>query len=91
MEAMGTARTLAAMELLVLDLKKLDWAEYFVATAPDEDSPIENSAVNVDAAHSEALGALLTSLMDRTQEVHFLICDAFLNHQAHIANTTRAS
>jgi uncharacterized circularly permuted ATP-grasp superfamily protein/uncharacterized alpha-E superfamily protein len=77
----------AAIEALVHQITRIDWRA-FVRTAQNEDQP---EAVHATAAHvrAEELEPLLNSLLNSTLEIHTLIADSFLNHQARIAQVSQ--
>jgi uncharacterized circularly permuted ATP-grasp superfamily protein/uncharacterized alpha-E superfamily protein len=86
-EMLETASAPVGIEALIHHLKRIDW-HTFVRTAQDEDQP------NIEAgpaAHvrSEELEPLLRRLLDATMDIHTLIADSFLNHQARIAQVSQ--
>jgi uncharacterized circularly permuted ATP-grasp superfamily protein/uncharacterized alpha-E superfamily protein len=72
----------AAIEELVHQIKRIDW-HAFVRIAQDEDQPEIGTKL---AAHvqTEELEPLLGRLLRSTMDVHGVIADSFLNHQARI-------
>ena len=79
-ESAGLARTLAAIEELVHKIKRLDWQDFVLRTV-EEDAP----RPEVDpAAPSGSLTPLLTNLLGAITDLHHVISDGFLSHQAYI-------
>ncbi len=76
-----------AIDTLVQQIKRIDWRA-FVRAARDEDQPKTDPA---SAAHirTDELEPLLQRLLGSTMEVHTLIADGFLNHQARIAQVAQ--
>ncbi|MEP6672454.1 MAG: circularly permuted type 2 ATP-grasp protein [Chthoniobacter sp.] len=76
-----------AIEGLVHQIKRVEW-QAFVGTAQDEDQP---GAKSSEAPHvrEEELEPLLGRLLQSTMDVHTVIADSFLNHQARIAQVTQ--
>jgi len=79
----GTAKAVSAIETLVEKIKGINWSLY-VRSQDDDERPGQESALLKEEKPRE-LGPLLTQLLDSTLEVHNLIADAFLNHQAQIS------
>lgn len=77
----------ASIEELVHHIKRVDWRT-FVRIAHDEDRP--KAGVN-QASHvqTEELQPLLEQLLQSTMDVHTVIADSFLNHQARIGQVTQ--
>ena len=82
-EMLETAGAAAAIDALIHDIRRIDWPA-FVRAAADEDQP-ETVVAAASAARSHELEPLLQSLIARTFEIHTLLADGFLNHQARIA------
>ena len=86
-EMLETAPAPAAIDELVRHLKRIDWPA-FVRIAGDEDQP-EPATAPASAPHVDELDPLLQRLLARTQEIHTLVADGFLNHQARIAQVAQ--
>jgi uncharacterized circularly permuted ATP-grasp superfamily protein/uncharacterized alpha-E superfamily protein len=84
----STAQTepVAGIESLIAKLKRIDWTGY-VRAAEDEDG-IETEAGGAGEATRE-LEPFVRSLLHETMEIHTLISDSFLSHQAQIARVSR--
>ncbi|MDR3401593.1 MAG: circularly permuted type 2 ATP-grasp protein [Chthoniobacter sp.] len=76
-----------AIEGLVHQIKRVDW-QAFVGTAQDEDQP-EARLSQAPHVQAEELEPLLGRLLRSTMDVHTVIADSFLNHQARIAQVTQ--
>jgi uncharacterized circularly permuted ATP-grasp superfamily protein/uncharacterized alpha-E superfamily protein len=76
-----------AIQALISKLKRIDW-QAFIHAAHDEDQP---KLAPTQAAQTRAneLEPLLQRLLGSTMEIHTLIADSFLNHQAHIAQAAQ--
>ena len=86
-EMIEQASAPVAIEELIHHLKRIDWRA-FVRTAQDEDQP-EMSASNPTHVQAEELEPLLGRLLGSTMDVHTLVADSFLNHQARIAHVSQ--
>lgn len=79
----------AAIDELIHRLHRTDWHAY-VRQPHDED---EVGVMSVDERTrqrpQQALEPLLFQLLNGTLEIHTLICDGFLNHQARIVEVTQ--
>jgi uncharacterized circularly permuted ATP-grasp superfamily protein/uncharacterized alpha-E superfamily protein len=82
-EMLEGAGAAGAIDALIHRITRIDWHSY-VHAAEDEDRPVENGFPSADARTDE-LVPLLRRLLDGTLEIHTLIADSFLNHQARIA------
>jgi len=83
-ESAGLARTLAAIEDLVHRIKRVDWPN-FVRRSIEEDAPRSEAQEPPGNGHpSGALAPLLTNLLSAIMDLHHVISDGFLSHQAHI-------
>ncbi len=76
-----------AIEGLVHQIKRIDW-HAFVRRAQDEDQP-EAKANQAPQVQAEELEPLLGRLLRSTMDVHSVIADSFLNHQARIAQVAQ--
>lgn len=93
----ATRPPLTAIEMLCERLRRIDWSVYFEHsfTPPPEDFPPAPPEPAQDLApapasdelrtQGRALSELLADLIRRTLEIHNVIADVFLNHQAHIS------
>ncbi len=82
-ESGGLAKTLTAIEDLVHRIKRIDWQD-FVRRSVEEDAP--RAEVNPGGEFpSGALTPLLTNLLNAITDLHHVISDGFLSHQAYIA------
>lgn len=91
----ATLPPLTAIETLSERLRRIDWSIYFEHSValPEEDFPAAPGPGPQDGApasaeprgQGKALAELLTDLIRRTMEIHHVIADVFLNHQAHIS------
>jgi uncharacterized alpha-E superfamily protein len=86
-EMLQQASAPVALEGLILQIKRIDW-RVFVRTAQDEDKP-EMSTSHPAHVRAEELEPLLGRLLSSTMDVHTLIADSFLNHQARIAQVSQ--
>ncbi len=85
-EALGSANALAAIELLIQQIRRIDWRPF--VWMPREEEPGANlHEKGLDP--SQKLEPLLRRLLDGTLELHTLISDSFLNHQARIAQVSQ--
>lgn len=82
-DSVGSARTLSAIEDLVHKIKRIDW-QNFVRPLGDDDSPAHAPGAE-GALPAGALAPLLMELLNSTMEIHNVISDGFLSHQAHIS------
>jgi uncharacterized alpha-E superfamily protein len=73
----------AAIDGLVQRIRRIDWRR-FVRPAVDEDQPVRDE-IPARAPQTHNLEPLLQKLLTATLDIHTLIADSFLNHQAHIA------
>lgn len=91
-DSTGAAKTLDGIEALIHKIRRVDWGEYLGRPA-DEDSQHVETGVTVAREPGEtgspALGALLTELVASTLNIHHLISDGFLSHQAYIAEAVQ--
>ena len=83
-------RPLVAFEAFGDKLRRIDWASYFDHPEPateetDEDAPAPANS----RPHGQALSALLGDLLRGTLDLHNVVADVFLNHQAHISTPTQ--
>jgi uncharacterized alpha-E superfamily protein len=76
-----------AIGAFVHQLKRIDW-QPFVRTMEDEDQPKSATAATAHV-RGEELEPLLGRLLGSTMEIHTLIADSFLNHQARIAQVSQ--
>jgi uncharacterized circularly permuted ATP-grasp superfamily protein/uncharacterized alpha-E superfamily protein len=79
-----TASTVSAMDGLIQHVKGIDWKLY---VRPLGDDASTDGASASPAPQAQDLEPLLHGLLAATQEVHNLISDAFLSHQARIAES----
>lgn len=82
-ERSTTSNAPAAFASLIQRIKRIDWAA-FVPLPRDEDR-VERRDGRHGTARPQELGPLLKGLLNETLDLHMLIADCFLNHQAHIA------
>lgn len=85
-EMLETASAPAAIDSLIHDIRRIDWPA-FVRASSDEDQP--QAAAVTSLARSHELEPLLQRLISRTLEIHTLVADGFLNHQARIAQVAQ--
>lgn len=76
-----------AIEALIHQLRRMDWAAY--VRRPHEEDELVTSAPDPAAAGATALDRVLSELLGQTHDLHTLIADSFLNHQAHIAQSSQ--
>jgi uncharacterized circularly permuted ATP-grasp superfamily protein/uncharacterized alpha-E superfamily protein len=86
-ELLEQASALVALDALVQQIKRIDW-QVFVRIAQDEDQP-KPSPASTAHVRADELEPLLSRLLGATLEVHTLIADSFLNHQARIAQVAQ--
>ncbi len=86
-ELLEKASAPVAIDALVQRVKRIDW-QAFVRPAQDEDLPKPDPS-NTPHVRADELEPLLSGLLRSTMEVHTLIADSFLNHQAHIAQVAQ--
>jgi uncharacterized alpha-E superfamily protein len=77
----------AAIEALIHQLTRIDWRA-FIGAAQDEDQP-KPAALTATETPTGELEPLLRRLLGATMDIHSLIADAFLNHQARIAQVAQ--
>lgn len=85
-ESAGTEKALHGIEALIHKIKRIDWSDFLRAPA-DEDTP--PTLITTSSARPDALEPLMIDLLNSTQDVHQLISDSFLSHQAYIAQTVQ--
>jgi uncharacterized circularly permuted ATP-grasp superfamily protein/uncharacterized alpha-E superfamily protein len=86
-EMTSSATALAALDDLVHRIKRIDWAT-FVRPPQDEDR-LDPQRAAAQHIQSDELEPLLQRLLSATAEMHTLIADSFLNHQARIAQVSQ--
>jgi uncharacterized circularly permuted ATP-grasp superfamily protein/uncharacterized alpha-E superfamily protein len=86
-ESLEKASAPVAIDALCLWIKRIDWRT-FVSDAHDEDQPKPDPSSTPHVREDE-LEPLLRRLLSSTMEVHTLIADSFLNHQARIAQVSQ--
>jgi uncharacterized circularly permuted ATP-grasp superfamily protein/uncharacterized alpha-E superfamily protein len=86
-ELLEGAGAAGAIDALIHRIKRIDWHGY-VRPARDEDHPGDHAAAAAQP-HPDELDPLLHRLLEATLEVHTLIADSFLNHQARIAEVSQ--
>ncbi len=82
----GAAEALHGIDALIHRIARIDWSQ-FLQRLPEEDSAGGEAAVSSTDAHR--LGPLLNDLLDRILNLHNLISDGFLSHQAYIADAVQ--
>lgn len=83
----GTTKALTAIEELIRKIKRIDWSLY-IRSQEDDESPVKKSGAG-KSGKTGGLESLLGQLLDSTLEIHHLISDAFLSHQAQITQTAQ--
>ena len=86
-EMLDNAGAPAAIDGLVQRIRRLDW-NAFLRPAQDEDRPAI-PGTPAPQPRTQELGPTLQRLLDATLEMHTLIADSFLNHQARITQVTQ--
>jgi uncharacterized alpha-E superfamily protein len=86
-ESLEKASAPVAIEGLIHQLKRIDWRA-FVRTAHNEDHPEMNTSSS-SYVQDEELEPLLGRLLGATMDMHTVIADSFLNHQARIAQVSQ--
>jgi uncharacterized alpha-E superfamily protein len=81
--SLGGSPAPAGIDALVLHIQRIDWRTFLRAT-PEEDQPVSPSS-GASPAEVNELAPQLGELLGSTLEIHNLIADSFLNHQARIA------
>lgn len=89
--SLGTTNALTAIEELIQRIKRIDWSLYVRDEEEDEPEAGKTGAKEAGSVEEKTgkLGPLLTELLDSTLEIHHLISDAFLSHQAQITQTVQ--
>ncbi|MDQ3624929.1 MAG: circularly permuted type 2 ATP-grasp protein, partial [Verrucomicrobiota bacterium] len=87
LELDSSATALAALEELTHQIRRIDW-ELYVRPPQDEDT-VESTRTAAPRVRAHDLHPLLQRLLGSTLDIHTLIADSFLNHQAHIARVTQ--
>jgi len=82
-DTLGTTKAISAIEALIKKIKGINWSLY-VRSQDDDETPAQKKA-NVKEEKTHELEPLLKELLDSTLEIHTLISDAFLSHQAQIS------
>jgi uncharacterized alpha-E superfamily protein len=83
-EAPGVAESLGGIDALIHRIRRVDWS-HFIHRLSEEDG-----AESIpDAAESHRLEPLLYDLLHGILNVHNLISDGFLSHQAYIADAVQ--
>jgi uncharacterized alpha-E superfamily protein len=86
-EMLAHASAPAAIEELIHQIKRIDWRA-FVRSVQNEDQP-QVKAPTPPHTQGEELEPLLGRLLGSTMDMHTLIADSFLNHQARIAQVSQ--
>jgi hypothetical protein len=87
-ESLEKASAPVAIEELIHQLKRIDWRA-FVGTAQNEDQPEMKASSSTFYVQGEELEPFLGRLLGSTMDMHTLIADSFLNHQARIAQVSQ--
>lgn len=85
-DTLGTSSARAAIGKLIEKIKSIDWSDY-IPSMDEEDSLTEKSARKIPPrkkVQPQELAPLLSELLESTLQIHHLISDAFLSHQARI-------
>jgi uncharacterized circularly permuted ATP-grasp superfamily protein/uncharacterized alpha-E superfamily protein len=85
----GSRSAAAAIEELIHRLARIDWHRYVRPVGDEDTITAEGSPLAPSSPRIDDLEPLLLRLLDRTLEIHTLIADSFLNHQARIAQVTQ--
>jgi uncharacterized circularly permuted ATP-grasp superfamily protein/uncharacterized alpha-E superfamily protein len=72
------------IDSLILHIQRIDWRA-FVRLPHEEDQPAPAETTASLPVQTDELEPLLSRLLGSTLEIHDLIADSFLNHQARIA------
>lgn len=75
---------LTTIEELVFRISQIDWQQFFT-TSHDEDVASITSPAQVPEKLASRLSSLLKEMLDATLNIHHVIADSFLNHQAIIS------
>jgi uncharacterized alpha-E superfamily protein len=86
-DMLETASAPKAIDAFIHEIRRIDWPA-FVRAAGDEDQP-QAMVAAASLARSHELDPLLQRLISRTFEIHTLVADGFLNHQARIAQVAQ--
>jgi uncharacterized alpha-E superfamily protein len=80
----------AAIDKLIHQIRRVDWT-YFVERPQDEDAliPVNGLQAKGPAPRSQELEPLLRRLLSSTLDLHTVIGDSFLNHQARISQASQ--
>ncbi len=82
----GAADALRGIEALIHRIRRVDWSQ-FLNRVPEEDMARADSIAA--GAESHRLGPLLNELLDAVLNMHHLISDGFLSHQAYIVDAVQ--
>lgn len=85
-DSAGAQFALDGIGSLLHKIRHVDWTEY-LHHRTDEELPAGSDAG--DSAGNERLAALLGDLLSATLDIHNLISDGFLSHQAYISQTSQ--
>ncbi len=84
-EAQGGARAPEAIDELIHRIMRIDWARLTPSLPAPAENGVENpTAHRPEGAPEPGLEPLLRELHSATLDLHGVIADSFLNHQAHI-------
>jgi uncharacterized circularly permuted ATP-grasp superfamily protein/uncharacterized alpha-E superfamily protein len=86
-ESLHTAGAPVAIDALIQQIKRIDWRA-FVRASQDEDVPVPGATATAHVRTDE-LEPLLHRLLTATMEIHTLLSDGFLSHQARIAQVSQ--
>ncbi len=89
-DSRGTSGARAAIEKLIQKIKRIDWSDYLSSMEDGDDAPTGKIAPQ-KKSRPQDLVPLLSELLASTLQIHHLISDAFLSHQAEITLTAQSS
>ncbi len=89
-DTLGTSTALATIEKLIQKIKRINWSLYLRSQEDDESHAGKSGAVETARGQdANELGPLLKELLDGTLQIHNMVSDAFLSHQAQITQTVQ--
>jgi hypothetical protein len=88
-EMVSSAAAVAGIEELVQRISRINWAKY--VRAPQDEDRVTPDRATLQQVQAQELEPMLQSLLGATAGMHILISDAFLNHQAHIAQVSESA
>ncbi len=81
----GAIKAITSIENLLHQIRRVDWSD-FLRHSPEEDSAAADAPIPREA---ERLAPVMQELLNATLNIHNVISDGFLSHQAYIAEAVQ--